>query len=251
MELRNVSMVIADISGYTNFVKEHTRSALHAEQIISDLLESVVGAAEFPLAVSKLEGDAAFMYASGPDAAAVARDVTRQVMALFAAFKGRQRALMSETVCQCDACSNLPRLQLKTILHQGEVVFKRIRQFEELGGEATILIHRLLKNSIPSREYVLMTDDFHKLSGGLPAGEFERRVEQAEGFGEVKVVVYYPAGKAPELPAMPEKADPWQRFVRRMTLIFYELSRSLGLRRAPKGSREDHSHHNHHNHSQG
>jgi len=38
-------------------------SLLHAEAIISDLLEAVIDHAEYPLTLSKLEGDAVFLYA--------------------------------------------------------------------------------------------------------------------------------------------------------------------------------------------
>ena len=64
MELKRVVLVLADISGYTRFMKIHTMSLLHAETIITELLEAVLDHAEFPLTLSKLEGDAAFMYAT-------------------------------------------------------------------------------------------------------------------------------------------------------------------------------------------
>jgi len=37
---------------------------------------------------------------------------------------------------------------------------KKIRQFEELAGEPVILIHRLLKNTIQAKEYILLTQAF-------------------------------------------------------------------------------------------
>ena len=195
MEIKKASLVLADISGYTKFVREHRTSLLHAEQIITDLLEAVIDTAEYPLTLNKLEGDAALLFTpvQGDDAA-VARDVTQQVLRFFQAFRQKQRALIKagEGGCPCEACVNIDRLQLKAFLHQGEVVVKRVRQFEELAGENVILIHRLLKNSLSAREYLLMTDMFYKLSGGLDDLLSEAHVENYEDLGEIETVVFYP-----------------------------------------------------------
>ena len=64
MEIKRVVLVLADISGYTRFMRVHTMSLLHAEAIITDLLEAVIDQAEHPLTLSKLEGDAVFLYAT-------------------------------------------------------------------------------------------------------------------------------------------------------------------------------------------
>src|SRR5690349_7142089 len=80
MELKKAALVLADISGYTRFMRNHKTTLLHAEGIITQLLESVIDKAEFPLTISKLEGDAVFMYAFCPDddQRDVARDVQHQ-----------------------------------------------------------------------------------------------------------------------------------------------------------------------------
>src|SRR3990170_3517682 len=106
MEVKQVIMVLADISGYTRFIKLHTASLLHAEVIITDLLEAVLDRAEYPLTLSKLEGDAAFLYlpleADG-DARAAAQYALRQVAAFIDAFKPRERELIACNVCACEA----------------------------------------------------------------------------------------------------------------------------------------------------
>src|SRR3712207_4267282 len=102
MQLRHAALVLADISGYTAFLREHarTQTVLHAEAIITDLLEAVIDSAEYPLTLAKLEGDAAFFYAlsdgTGPDGAPVdehrvARDVAAQVVRFFGAFEAKVR----------------------------------------------------------------------------------------------------------------------------------------------------------------
>ena len=52
-------LLIADIGGYTRFMKVHRINLAHAQYVVAQLLEAVIdGATELEL--SKLEGDAAF-----------------------------------------------------------------------------------------------------------------------------------------------------------------------------------------------
>ena len=211
MEIKKVFLVLADISGYTRFMKIHTMSLLHAEAIVTELLEAVIDAAEFPLTLSKLEGDAAFLYATVEDEAAAraaADDILRQVTAFFEAFRAKERALIACDTCRCEGCNHIAQLKLKAFLHFGQAAFKKIRQFEELAGEDVILIHRLLKNTIPAKEYILLTERFYELSGGMAENAPEARTEEAEGLGYVAVRVYYPAGDAAPLPPRPPPSPP-------------------------------------------
>ncbi len=66
MERKSVVLALVDVSGYTHFVRAHKTSAIHAEEIIFDLLEAVINRAEYPLTLNKLEGDAVFLYAAAP-----------------------------------------------------------------------------------------------------------------------------------------------------------------------------------------
>lgn len=211
MEIKQLILLLVDISGYTNFIKMHTMSLLHAEAIVTDLLEAVIDHAEYPLTLSKLEGDAAFLYATLEDedqARAAAKDILNQVTKFFDAFRAKERALIACDVCRCDACDNIDQLKLKAFLHVGEAVIKHIRQFEELAGENVILIHRLLKNSIPVKEYILLTGAFYELSGGLSDSTAETRSEHCEGIGAVTVRVYYPPSDDISPPARPAPGPP-------------------------------------------
>ncbi len=64
-------------------------------------------------------------------------------------------------------------------------------QFEELAGENVIILHRLLKNSVPSREYLLMTDSYFDLVGEPSQAGLESRVETYDDIGRVPVKVLY------------------------------------------------------------
>jgi hypothetical protein len=83
-------------------------------------------------------------------------------------------------------------LKLKAFLHTGEIAVKQIRQFTEVAGQDVILIHRLLKNSIDSREYILFTEPFRALAGDYDGKTPERRTEPVTDFGPVTIFVYYP-----------------------------------------------------------
>lgn len=192
--LKTVALVLADISSYTEFITLNRRSLLHASEIVSELLESVIDKAAFPLVLNKLEGDATLFYSDiGRDPTRGARDVVRQISGFFDVFdKKTSEISMNRQSCSCDACQNVTKLQLKVILHAGEIAIRNIRQFEELSGEDVILVHRLLKNSVAGREYVLMTEAFHRLAGDISLSDGEIREEVYNDLGPVKVRVFLP-----------------------------------------------------------
>jgi len=202
MRLTHALLVIVDISGYTDFITNRTVSLLHAEQIITELMETVIDRAEHPLTVNKLEGDAALLFREYDTelSAACARDVLAQVGGFFAAFT-RCLADIAEQrrFCSCDACVNTDKLKLKAFVHAGELAVKRVRQFEELAGENVILIHRLLKNSVPSREYVLLTAPLRALVPELPLRPHH---EDIAGLGPTDLWL----ADAADLPALPVPA---------------------------------------------
>lgn len=195
MELKHVALVIADIGGYTRFIKFHQTALLHAQEIISQLMETIIDRASFPLTLNKLEGDAALLYADiGEEEAPAARDVAQQVTAFFSAFHAKAKELSgSRANCPCDACQHILDLRLKAVLHHGVVAFRKIRQFEELTGEDVILVHRLLKNSVSKPEYILMTASFHRLAGDLPGYQGETGEETYDALGRTETVVFSPA----------------------------------------------------------
>jgi len=194
MRLTHAFLVIVDISGYTAFITNRTVSLQHAEQIITELMESVIDRADHPLIVNKLEGDAALLFreCQAGDSAA-AHDVFAQVKGFFPAFYeclGKQRQQRSG--CNCDACSNIDSLALKAFVHVGEICVKQVRQFEELAGDEVILVHRLLKNRVQSREYVLMTEAARG-AAGLPVTELESHREEIDGIGDTLLWLVAPA----------------------------------------------------------
>ncbi len=241
IELKNVSMVLLDISGYTSFIKWHDMSLLHAEQIISELLESAIGSLDGLLTLNKLEGDAAFLYTEVEELnTAIPKEIIEKVTKSFERFNARQKKLIGsgEGGCPCEACCKIDKLKLKAVLHHGEVAVKRLRQFEELAGKDVIIIHRLLKNTIDKNEYILITDDFYQLSGSGTYAAPDIRTEHCEGIGNIKVFALYPDTDELEIPES-KRVRKFSGFVESMRLWRKTLFRSVtntkpGYKNLPK-----------------
>ncbi len=136
-------LLLADITGYTRYMGDTELS--HAQDVVADLLETIVGAIEPAFQLSKLEGDAAFAYAS-TDSVNPSMMMDTVESAYFA-FQKRLRDVAHSTTCECNACIRIPSLDLKFFVHDGEYVLRPIARSEELTGPDVILIHRLSKGT--------------------------------------------------------------------------------------------------------
>ncbi len=233
MALLPTVMVLVDISGYTRFITYRTISLIHAEQIITELLESVLDQAEFPLQLNKLEGDAAFLFAVVPPEAArtaVLRDVLAQVEAFFAVFARRREQLGHDVErCRCDACQGVLDLRLKAFIHPGEVLFKQVHGLEELAGEDVILLHRLLKNRVGLDEYILMSKEVATAALCDRRADWGRPHHESYDVGTVTLHLAPPPGTM--LPPLPPST-----FLSRLRLrlrFMTRLLRKLWSRRRP------------------
>jgi hypothetical protein len=230
MDIRKMFLVLIDVSGYTKFLKLHKMSLLHAERIITMLMESVIDSSRHPLTLNKLEGDAALFYATAEESREAALDVFRQVDNFFQAFYGKQMELIEGNLCNCEGCVRMGQLNLKAIVHFGEAAIKQVRQFEELAGEDVILAHRLLKNSIEKREYLLLSERVHGMLGGAVELSFEERTERYSDVGRVRVFVHYSQHQLH--PPVLVRPGTWKRLTQLGDLMLYALQRVAG-RKAP------------------
>ena len=175
-------LVIADIGGYTRFMRVHRINLAHAQHIVARLLEAVIDGAGRKMKIAKLEGDAAFFYAtdfSPPD-------VSRALVGIRRAFLDRRDELSINRLCTCDGCVQAGQLKLKFVAHVGEVAFQKVKRFTELAGVDVILVHRLLKNSVPLSEYALLSEALHdEVASALAAPAVENH-EDLEGLGETR-----------------------------------------------------------------
>lgn len=231
INVQHMALVIADISGYTRFTKYHSMALLHAEQIISDLIEAVIDSSDHPLKVNKLEGDAVFFYAeSRGDNYALCAAVKTQAVKFFEAFQAKAEEVLRNPVCWCSACQNAGELHLKVVAHFGEVAMKKVKTFEELAGEPVIRLYRLLKNSLKSSEYFMMTNEFHRLAGDVGDMRRESRTENAEGIGAVSVQVFYPQGQILADVSAAPKAGWGKRLAQYWRVNWYAILRFFRLR---------------------
>jgi uncharacterized protein YndB with AHSA1/START domain len=140
-------LLIADISGYTSYLAGTELD--HAQDILADLMTTVVGALKPTFRLAKLEGDAAFAYQINErlDGSQLLDTVER----VYFAFRRRLRDIAQATACECDACLLMPRLDLKVVAHHGSVIRHKIAGHEELVGSDVIAVHRFLKNHVVER----------------------------------------------------------------------------------------------------
>jgi hypothetical protein len=184
-----VLLIIADISGYTRFMVANETELGHSHEIISALLEAIIGEVEIPLSVAKLEGDAVFLYAIKERD--IAERVREKLGRFFAAFSSRLAELVTSRTCRCGACRNIGELRLKLVIHSGRAVVVQIAGRTELAGVDVIVLHRLLKNSIPSNEYIALTEaaarDLH-----LDFAILGLSTEHYDEIGAINLIAYKP-----------------------------------------------------------
>lgn len=196
-------LVIADIGGYTRFLRLHRTSLAHAQENTGRMLEAIIDAAP-KLELSALEGDAAFLYAIEPTADQVAGSLAGLAGAMHQAFHAEQALLESLSSCRCDACDQIGRLTVKVVAHHGEVVMQTVRNQTTLAGVDVILVHRMLKNSVPVTEYVLMTKQVLERCEPGFVSRATAIEEQLEGLGTERLFFVDIAEIAEPPPPRPE-----------------------------------------------
>lgn len=212
---RQAFLLIADISGYTQFMKLHRMSVNHAKQVTVELLKALISATGAPLKLAELEGDAAFFYAEAPADKttwpALAARLKTQVLEMFRAFYRAKQKLNDLRLCMCDACVGVDDLKLKIVVHAGEIAIERIQSFEKLFGLDVILVHRLLKGGLGLRDYVLMTEPVSHAVGDFFALPAEQQQLQCEGIGTVATSIYYPPDTLIQTLNEPTPSSFWQK----------------------------------------
>ena len=146
-------LFIPDISGFTQFVQ--STEVEHSQHVISELLEILIEANTENLELAEIEGDALFFYKEN--------DIPSQdkllalVEKMYTAFYSHLKVLGNNRICPCNACAKAPNLQLKIVAHCGDLQFIKVQGKRKPFGEAVIEAHRLLKNSVDSDNYFLLS----------------------------------------------------------------------------------------------
>jgi hypothetical protein len=148
-------LFMPDISGFTQFVSE--TEILHSQHIVQELLEILIDSNHLNLQISEIEGDAIFFYRPGDKPHL--KSLLEQVEKMFTRFHAHLKLYEHQRICPCGACKNAIDLSLKVIVHFGDVTGISIKDHKKLFGKDVIVLHRLLKNSLNRKEYVLFTEN--------------------------------------------------------------------------------------------
>lgn len=149
-------LFIPDISGFSKFVNDI--EILHGQEITAELLEEIIKADDLNFEISEIEGDAVLFYKIGDPIAL--EDIYLQSVKTLQKFHRKKDEVQKKRICQCNACLSVNDLSLKFILHFDNVELINIRHFKKLYGKGVILAHRLMKNSIEDKEYIIFTNSY-------------------------------------------------------------------------------------------
>ena len=182
-------LALADITGYTKYVSGVELE--HSQDVLADLLGTVVTQMRGLLHLAKLEGDAVFCFSHAGEVDG--STLLSMIESCYFAFAHRLQTIDRHTTCQCNACRLIPSLNLKFMTHHGEYIIHEVAGSRELVGRDVILAHRLLKNSVTGktglRGYALLTQACMQRFGFDPAAL--QLAEHTETYDDVGEVVGY------------------------------------------------------------
>ncbi len=185
-------LIISDITGYSKYVNESELE--HARDSLTALLNLLIKHTQSPLVISKLEGDAVFSYA--PEGGFLqGQSLLDMIESTYASFRKALELMVINTTCTCNACRNLPNLDLKFFVHYGSYLTQKLGNFTELVGNDVNLVHRLAKNHIKDKTgfkaYAAFTQS---VMDTLGLADFQNSLtphrETFADVGEVQMVVH-------------------------------------------------------------
>jgi Protein of unknown function (DUF2652) len=219
-------LIIADIGGYTRFMRLHRLSLAHAQDVTSRLLAAVVDSVP-QLSLIEIEGDAGFFYRADLKPATAIDLASR----MCTAFQAKQAQIVALNMCSCDACVQAGQLKLKVVAHVGEVATQTIGRRKNLVGVDVIAVHLMLKNDVPVPEYVLVSEPIYQ-DTEAPIRQRAQGIHQdLEGLGPTQLY-WLDVGELPlQLPPPPRATLP-RRLRETMGVMGRGFPYLLGLRPA-------------------
>ena len=182
-------LLISDITGYTKFLASSELE--HAQDSLRSLLKLMVEHTRPPLVISRLEGDAVISYAPA-GSFLQGQTIVEIIERTYVDFCQARELMMLNTTCTCNACRNIPNLDLKFFVHFGSFMLEQLLSYTELVGTDVNLIHRLTKNSVTQqtglKAYVAYTQSAVAALGiDRIAESMTRHTETYESIGEVQL----------------------------------------------------------------
>jgi len=147
-----------DISGFSNFVND--TEIEHSIHIIAELLELLLDNNPLELQLVEIEGDALFMFSTKIPSY---KELMQQTETMLEEFHRHTKEYDTKRICTCGSCKTTINLDLKFLVHYGELTMIKVKNIIKPYGREVIQIHRLLKNQIPVQEYVLFTENMYML----------------------------------------------------------------------------------------
>ncbi len=180
---REGPLVLADISGYTTFVA--TTELEHSQMAVGYLLEAMIASFDGKLEPGQVQGDAVLFVSDRFDPRLLS-----WIEDAYVEFHRMVRSLLARSTCGCRACAAIPALTMKALAHYGRYSRRRIGPSDQLHGADVIIPHRLAKNEVPSREYVLVTQALIERLPEPDRARFTSRDEDGGEFGRLHVGYY-------------------------------------------------------------
>ena len=184
--------ILTDISGYTEYLTESELD--HAHETLQSLFDVQLKHIQFPLKISGFRGDAIFMYT--PEVCFInPQSFLETLENLYIVFSDTLQQMQFNTTCQCRACRNINKLDLKMCIHYGEYILQKLGDREELLGADVIVPHRMLKNHVIEQTGVKAYALFSEAAAqALHLSELSQplipHTESYEHLGEVKMQVF-------------------------------------------------------------
>ncbi len=169
-------LFLPDISGFTQFVQN--TEVEHSQHVIAELLEILIDANTLGLELAEIEGDALFFYKE--EELPTLEAFLDQVEVMYTAFYSHLKRLEEHRICPCNACAKAPELELKIIAHSGEMQFINVHNSRKPFGTQVIEAHRLMKNDVPSDNYLLISDSL-ATDLGLEIGRYQEQHDFVSG----------------------------------------------------------------------
>jgi hypothetical protein len=151
-DVKQAFLYIPDISGYTQFI--NSTNIKYSRKLIHELLEIIVDSNILNLKIAEIQGDAILFYKLGtPPSLSKLESQVKRTFLNFQESLGHMRL-------KYQLLHKAPELSLKIIVHLGIVGTIEIKNIVKLIGSDMVLAHRLLKNNIKEKEYLLMTEQY-------------------------------------------------------------------------------------------
>ena len=152
---KHATILIPDISGYTEFF---SRTDIDfSTGVLCELLNELIKVADDDFRVAEIEGDAILFYIK--EKKLTAEELVEYCLKAYTHFHEYLLSVIMR-VEDAEAREAAERLTIKFIAHWGAIAEINIANFSKPVGLELIKAHKLLKNSIKSGSYILLTREF-------------------------------------------------------------------------------------------